>query len=1447
MDRNNATAGPSTAALAVPALHQLHSTTALLSSAVQLAHDSFQDHLDDYADAHRWIDSFFDKIDGHSKGPVPHGQPRAGVFELMKTPGRKRIAAATSTNTTRLGSTTTAAAKDPLATLLFPTGPAPRSPAHADKENGLASPQPQRASPRKLLSPLGPAAAAGRRSPMRAVSPAAPKQPQQQVAAPPVVVKPVAPETAVKVLDFAAAPSPPAEQVEEDDEPADMPVHELSNVLEEDEVEDEPVVDNESAAAAIADEDKGDLSIIGEEEEQEQEPSSTDVSLVTAPSGTSSMVASAVLVPRPVVAEAPQPAPLPPVAAPLPAPIAAPAALPLSPPKQRTVSSASSVAPEADDAEDSSVPLNDAPSVLRSTSTSDALRSSLSASTSTSSVRTPGGTTSRFGTSALYSAAKLGLGSSPPPTATSSAGASSSTVLASASRTSTGGGGARQINFVGLSKKKSLGLGLGLGRNWAASMGSSAANDSQSSIQSGPASTQATSTSSAHATLPLELAQGGLTTASGATKRKSLADPDSAHKAHKTDSAAPAPTSQEQEDEEDRKRRQMLANRLQDLNNKARQSTLGGRQSNAAGPGAYPSSLYGASRPHTVPGSSSLYHPTSMAAATKPLLVSTSSSSSATLPTASSHLNLTSTASTAPIAEPVSTAAAVRRPSVMERVKSFEHNTTGQEHLNPPSPSKIPSSLYSTLSTGPHSPRAMSPQPFQSSSALSPRAMRLASPSAPSSPRALTRSATSGLPLATFGSPRLGVPVARSPPTMTTSASAGAPLNIAAVLSPPVQPAVPKPQPQPVEAPAAKTVRSPVEALRREPLAPIVRSTTPGGTPPRSPLKMAPAAPAAKPAERVVKTFVLEDDDDELDHDDASEEEEDAFSIRAINASTPASAIVAAEAAAARHREQAAAAEQAARDLEEQEAERERAAMLAKRLPSLPEVRSPVDDEGSGDESDGERSVVRTAVKEDLGHKASPSKVVLHGTASGPATVDKGKGKEASSAPASDDEDDEDEDMDEDDEDEDRTAMSMLSTATTTLNLSHQPFKPITKSAQLPKQTAPAKSSLASSATSTSTFGLTRSTGASASGIKKPVDTKVKSIQRANAASKKEKEELDRRNALREQKRAAIAQKKLDDERKLKADGLEKKRKEREETATKVKAAAAARGAKPKPVGDDEPAKKRKIEVEVKVPRPEQKKLGQPTRPIPSSSSTSASTSSLAQSQGRTAGAGMGPPALNKSTGASSMFAKPSAGPSAPSFGNSLSKSAGASSMVGQPFMSAKIRLPESSTAAPALPPRLLAPTVPKPFSSSMRPPQPQQPALPPRVVEPQEPLQELPDIDSEYSDSDDEAHERKRKALPGWAQSPAVAQALYNQQQVNPDEIFGPLPKLSIGDFFRNSASAARLRARTSSAQWDGTDSLTQTDLARYQRAMGYKSALAGSSAQRSSEHRGGDDEQRR
>lgn len=45
-----------------------HSTTdSFVSSLSTLAHHSLQDHINDYADAHRWIDSFFQKLE--IKGP----------------------------------------------------------------------------------------------------------------------------------------------------------------------------------------------------------------------------------------------------------------------------------------------------------------------------------------------------------------------------------------------------------------------------------------------------------------------------------------------------------------------------------------------------------------------------------------------------------------------------------------------------------------------------------------------------------------------------------------------------------------------------------------------------------------------------------------------------------------------------------------------------------------------------------------------------------------------------------------------------------------------------------------------------------------------------------------------------------------------------------------------------------------------------------------------------------------------------------------------------------------------------------------------------------------------------------------------------------------------------------------------------------------------------------
>jgi hypothetical protein len=194
-------------------------------------------------------------------------------------------------------------------------------------------------------------------------------------------------------------------------------------------------------------------------------------------------------------------------------------------------------------------------------------------------------------------------------------------------------------------------------------------------------------------------------------------------------------------------------------------------------------------------------------------------------------------------------------------------------------------------------------------------------------------------------------------------------------------------------------------------------------------------------------------------------------------------------------------------------------------------------------------------------------------------------------------------------------------------------------------------------------------------------------------------------------------------------------------------------------IGDDEPAKKRKIEPEQKA-RSEIKKVPQPSRPL--TASTSSQHVPIASSQK------MGPPStLNKSYGPSSALNK-STGPS-----SSLNKSTGASSMIGKQFMSAQIRLPEQQGVARP------GPTVPKPFGisqSALRPPQPHHTPKP----DP-EPYQELPEIDSEYSDSDDEAHEKKVASFPQWAQSPALSHALMEQRKVNPDDIFGPIPALSI------------------------------------------------------------------
>lgn len=97
----------------------------------------------------------------------------------------------------------------------------------------------------------------------------------------------------------------------------------------------------------------------------------------------------------------------------------------------------------------------------------------------------------------------------------------------------------------------------------------------------------------------------------------------------------------------------------------------------------------------------------------------------------------------------------------------------------------------------------------------------------------------------------------------------------------------------------------------------------------------------------------------------------------------------------------------------------------------------------------------------------------------------------------------------------------------------------------------------------------------------------------------------------------------------------------------------------------------------------------------------------------------------------------------------------------------------------------------------------------------------ELPDVNSEYSDSDDEDRKRTYDP-PDWAQSPELKEALKNQSTINPDDIFGAVRPLKMEEIFKTRTS--RFRARTSSANWTGADRLTMAEQVDYANRMGFK-----------------------
>ncbi|WFD32338.1 hypothetical protein MSPP1_003383 [Malassezia sp. CBS 17886] len=100
----------------------------------------------------------------------------------------------------------------------------------------------------------------------------------------------------------------------------------------------------------------------------------------------------------------------------------------------------------------------------------------------------------------------------------------------------------------------------------------------------------------------------------------------------------------------------------------------------------------------------------------------------------------------------------------------------------------------------------------------------------------------------------------------------------------------------------------------------------------------------------------------------------------------------------------------------------------------------------------------------------------------------------------------------------------------------------------------------------------------------------------------------------------------------------------------------------------------------------------------------------------------------------------------------------------------------------------------------------------------------DLPDVASEYSDSEDEASIKKRKLEPSWTRGRELEDILLQQASVDPDEIFGfqmgPVPLDTM--LPPRKGDRRRARNRTSSANWNGPDGLAQWEIDRYNERMG-------------------------
>ncbi|KAG7099202.1 hypothetical protein E1B28_001069 [Marasmius oreades] len=294
-------------------------------------------------------------------------------------------------------------------------------------------------------------------------------------------------------------------------------------------------------------------------------------------------------------------------------------------------------------------------------------------------------------------------------------------------------------------------------------------------------------------------------------------------------------------------------------------------------------------------------------------------------------------------------------------------------------------------------------------------------------------------------------------------------------------------------------------------------------------------------------------------------------------------------------------------------------------------------------------------------------------------------------------------------------------------------------------------------------------------GTNKKPKAEVKSLQLAAAAAKKQQEEKDKKATVlknMESRRQLVLQKKveeertrqLEEERKMKEEA-ERRKREREEHTGKILVKPAAKK-------EDDLTGKRKIELKKPVAGGLNSSASSKPTFKPAIKSTPSTVSVVGSSS-------IGMPPANS---VSKMKAK------TPAKGEDDDFAQPSQVVQNQMSARAKAQIQASKQTESVIP------------SESI----------------------ELPEINSEYSDSDDE--DRKRAFdPPDWAQSPELRQALQMQSTINPDEIFGAIQPLRMEEIFRNGRTS-RFRPRSSSANWNGTDRLTAEEERDYARRMGFR-----------------------